>query len=250
MRFRQMPGRLGQNRKKLFGGTFAVRFGHTSIILLQIFRGFGKILIENARRNIHTRVLVEQVCLFRGSLSRLGLISHPQRCSERIFILHEFLLKSLSHVLLLLRFSLDANRSRFSTRRRRFLSINFCVKRDKSLRRKLPGLPVQRRSKNCPQCIVIGLRNRVVSMIMTLRTANAESQQRRTHNLDRVANHLIPRGRIIFTTSCSICSHPQVASCSQQLNLFSGQITLFWPGEFITRNLFGDESIKRLVGVE
>src|SRR5262249_50989615 len=54
-------------------------------------------------------------------------------------------------------------------------------------------LPVERRLENGAQPVVIALRNRIVAVIMALRAADGEAEQRRRHNLQLLGDNLVAR---------------------------------------------------------
>ena len=109
---------------------------------------------------------------------------------------------------------------------------------------------VERRFEDRPQAEVIGLRDRVVLVVMTLGTTHREPQQRCRDNLQHVPHHQVrglfrvpPRGGLVDP-------HPQKARGHQFLDLLGSQVVPRLGNQFVPGQLLGHKLVERLVGIE
>ncbi len=67
------------------------------------------------------------------------------------------------------------------------------IQRDAAIGRSTPVLPIEGGLEDRPQLVVVTLRDRIITMVMTLSTVDRHAHQRRADDLYRVGDHLVTR---------------------------------------------------------
>ena len=110
---------------------------------------------------------------------------------------------------------------------------------------------VERRLEDGSEPVVVGLRDRVVAVVVTLGAADGQAQQRRADDLERVGHDLVGRQRLVGAAGRRpVGGHPQEARGGQQLDLLRRQVGPGARDQLVAGQLLDDEPIERLVGVE
>ncbi len=182
-----------------------------------------------------------------GALVGGRVVGGAQLIAQGRFKFLEMLRQSFIDVLLLFRFLFPGEFFRFGFDFVRLLSIGIGVKRKQALVGRAPVFPVIGRFEHGADPVVIRLRNRIVAMIVALRAADGQPEQRRGDDLDRVRHDLVANGARISDggRGGAIDSHAEEARGDKQLaQLRVGQralwIVLGRVREFIAGELFGD----------
>ena len=229
---------------------FPARLGDPLIELFQILGGGRVILIQHARRDVHARVFLQQLGLLGGPFVGGGLVRFPQHGPLGFWELEQFLFERRGQVRLLFRVLLDGDPLGLGIRRRGRRPVGVRVQRHQPRLRRAPALPVERRLENRPQPIVVGLRNRVVAVVVALGAVDGQAEQRRADNPHRIGDNLIASQVLVGRARArSIGRHPQEPRRLQPLNLFRGKVRGRRPNEFVASQLLQHEPIDRQIGV-
>ena len=114
-----------------------------------------------------------------------------------------------------------------------------------------PVLPVVGRLEDRADAIVVGLRDRIVTMIVALGTADRQSQHRGRDDLDRVGDHVVA-GEILIdgAVAGAVGAHSQHPGGNQLIGLFGSEIRKRRRQQFVAGELLDEELIPRFVVVE
>src|SRR5258706_13480097 len=135
------------------------------------------------------------------------------------------------------------------------LPVGIRVKRNQALVGRAPVLPVIRRLDHGAQPVVIGLRNRIIAMIVALGATDRQYEQRRRDDLDRVGHHLVAHRFLVDRRrGGAVRAHAEKARGDQQfarLRIANQGLRVGLSGarEFIAGKLLGDKPVERFVGV-
>ena len=169
--------RLGQNADKVFNRFFRSFSLNDGGILFQFFCRRVVELVQHTRIDVEARVGGDQFFLFFRPLVIRRFKGGSQGFSLIFGKFFERLVKGFSHQLVLF---FVIGRLQFASLGLHFARlgpVGIGVQGDHAVTRDDPVLPVQARFEDRPQPVVIGLRNRVITVVMALGTPDTESQQ-------------------------------------------------------------------------
>ena len=150
-----------------------------------------------------------------------------------------------------LRLQGSPHRRRLGLNRFRLGPVGIGHQRQVPFGRPSPVRDIECRFKHRPQPEVVDLRNRVVPVVVTLRTAHGQAQHRRANHLEGIGHHLVARfGLVDAARGRRIGHHPQEPRRDQFVELFGRQFLPRTWYQFIPGQLLDDKLIQRLVGIE
>ena len=208
------------------------------------------VLVEIAAGDVELGVFLQQGLLFGGPLfvgSGLGRLEFP---TKRFVETGQFLGQCLGDVGVpfLVPLALECLGLGFDRGGPGFLGV--VVQGQFSLARVLPGRRVERRLENGPDAVVVVLGDRVITVIVTLSTAQRDTHQGRGDNLERVGDDLVPGSRAVGTAAGAVGGHPQESRRGHQFDAACVEFVARSLQQFVTGKLFGDETIESPVGVD
>ena len=114
-----------------------------------------------------------------------------------------------------------------------------------------PVRRVERRLEDGPQAVVVGLRDRVVAVVVALGAADRQAQQRRADDLERVGDDLVGRQRPARRRSTVPSGAMRRKPVAVSSSICSGvEVRPRRRHQLVAGELLDDEPVERLVGVE
>ena len=102
-----------------------------------------------------------------------------------------------------------------------------------------------------PQPVIVGVGDRIVPMLVTLSTADGQSEQRRRHDLDDFCNDLVGSQFLVGPrTAGAVGRHSQEPCRNQPVGLLGGQVLVRRWYQFIAGQLLDDKFVPRLVRIQ
>src|SRR5207302_8042388 len=182
---RQLVRGFGQDANEILRRFASANLGDLRVHRLQVVGGLLIVLVEDAGVDVYAGIIGEELFLLGGAFVGGRVVSGPQLIAQGRFKFLEMLHQGFIDVLLLLRLLFFGKFLRFGFDFVGLLSVGIGVKRKQALVGCAPVLPVIRRLDHRAKPVVIGLRNRIVAMIVALRAADGQPKQRRGDDLDR-----------------------------------------------------------------